>query len=109
MKISSQRYNINSHRPRHGHEYTKYKMCLSIIMVICVKQHLSNIWSSIHEKLSNNKDKLKTSVYLQKIKCLAPQNSVNNLSDKTFFSIRFLLALIFGGRSFSLTHNNFDT
>ena len=109
MKISSQRYNINSHRPRHRHEYTKYKMCLSIIMVICVKQHLSNIWSSIHEKLSSNKDKLKTSVYLQKIKCLAPQNSVNNLSDKTFFSIRFLLALIFGGRSFSLTHNNFDT
>ena len=54
MKISSYRYDINRHRPRHRHKYTKYKMCLSIIMVICVKQHLSNIWSSIHEKVKQH-------------------------------------------------------
>ena len=30
-------------RPRHGHKYTKYKMFLSIMMVICIKQHLNNI------------------------------------------------------------------
>ena len=34
-----QRYEIN--RPRHGHEYTKYKMCVSIMMDICIKQHLT--------------------------------------------------------------------
>ena len=28
---------------RHGHKYTKYKMCLIIIMNIGIKQHLSNI------------------------------------------------------------------
>ena len=38
-------------RPRHGHKYTKYKMCLSMMMGICIRQHLSNIWSSIHEKI----------------------------------------------------------
>ena len=33
------RYDINRSRPRHGHKYTKYKMCVSIVRVICIKQH----------------------------------------------------------------------
>ena len=37
-----------------GHKHTKYKMCLSIIMVIYIKQHLSNIWNSIHEKVKQH-------------------------------------------------------
>ena len=32
-----------TYRPRHGRRYTKYKMCLSIMIVICVKVNLSNI------------------------------------------------------------------
>ena len=43
MKNRSQRYDTNRPRPRHGPKYTKYKMCPNIIMVICIKQHLSNI------------------------------------------------------------------
>ena len=43
MKNISQKYDINRPRPRHGPNYTKYKMCLSIMMVICIKQHLTNI------------------------------------------------------------------
>ena len=35
IKNRSQRYDINLPRPRHGHKYT--------MMVICIKQHLSNI------------------------------------------------------------------
>ena len=50
MKNRSHRYDINRVRPRHGHKYTKYKTCISIMIVICIKQHLSNILSSIHEK-----------------------------------------------------------
>ena len=42
------RYDINRPRPRHGQKYTKYKM------VICIKQHLSNNWSSIHEKIKQH-------------------------------------------------------
>ena len=42
MKNKSQIYDLNRRRPRHGHKYTKYKMCLSIMMFICIKQHLSN-------------------------------------------------------------------
>ena len=36
MKNKSRRYDINRTRPRHGYEYTKYKMCPSM-MVICNK------------------------------------------------------------------------
>ena len=36
-------YDINKPRHRHGHNYNKYKMCLSILMDVCIKQHLSNI------------------------------------------------------------------
>ena len=51
LKIKSHRYDINRPRSRHGQKHTKYKMCLSKMMVICIKQDLSNIWSSIHEKV----------------------------------------------------------
>ena len=51
MKNRSQKYDLNRSRPTHGPKYTKYKVCLGI-MVICIKQHLSNIWSSIHEKVN---------------------------------------------------------
>ena len=43
MKNGSHRYDINRPRPKHGYKYTKYKMCLSIMVAICIKQHLSNI------------------------------------------------------------------
>ena len=53
MKNKAHRYNINKPSPRHRHKYTKYKICLSITMVTCIKQHLSNIWSSTMKKWSN--------------------------------------------------------
>ena len=43
MANRSQRYDIYRLRPKHGPKYTKYKMHLSILMVTCFKQHLSNI------------------------------------------------------------------
>ena len=43
MKTRSHRFEINGPRPRYGHKYTKYKLCLSIMMAICIKQHRSNI------------------------------------------------------------------
>ena len=51
MKNKSQRHNINWPRPRHGPTSSKWKMCLSIMVVICIKQHLSNIWISVYEKV----------------------------------------------------------
>ena len=46
------RYDINRPRLRHGLKHIKYKMSVSIMMVICIKeQHLSN---SIHEKVKQH-------------------------------------------------------
>ena len=53
-KNRSHEYDINKPRLTHGHEYTEYKTCVKIMMVICIKQHLSNIWSSIHENVTSN-------------------------------------------------------
>ena len=54
MKNRSQIYDINRSRSRHGHKYTKYKNYHSIMVVICIKQHLSNIRSSTHEKVKQH-------------------------------------------------------
>ena len=51
MKYRSQIYNMNRYRTRHGHKYTKYKMYLTMMKGISIKQHLTNIRSSIHEKV----------------------------------------------------------
>ena len=51
MKNRLQGYDINRTKPRHEHGYTKYKMCLGIMMVTCMMQNVSNIWKSIHEKV----------------------------------------------------------
>ena len=54
MKNRSNRYDINRPKPRDGHKYTKHKMTFSIMMVICIKRHLNNISSSIHEKVKQH-------------------------------------------------------
>ena len=37
MKNKLHRCNIHRPKPRHGHKYPKYKMCLNIMMIICIK------------------------------------------------------------------------
>ena len=54
MKNRSSRYDINRPRRWHGHKYTKYKICLDIMMVISIRQHLCYIWSLIHEKVKQH-------------------------------------------------------
>ena len=66
MKNRLNKYNINRRRFRHGHKSTKHKMCLIIMMVISIKQHLSNIWISIHEIFNNTEAQLKKSVAYKK-------------------------------------------
>ena len=55
MKLhGSHRYDINRPWSRHGHKYNEYQKCLNMMMLIRTKQHLSNIWSSIHEKVKQH-------------------------------------------------------
>ena len=50
MKNRSRRYGKNRPKPR----YSKCKKCLNMMWLICIKQHLSNIWSWIHEKVKQH-------------------------------------------------------
>ena len=50
----SHRYDINRPSSRHGYKCNKYKECLSMMIHICTRQHLSNTWSSIHKKVNQH-------------------------------------------------------
>ena len=54
MKIKNRlhRYDINRPKSKYGHKYSKYKSVS--VWLICIKQHLRNIWSSIHEKVKQH-------------------------------------------------------
>ena len=54
VKNRSHRYDRNRPRSRHGHKYDKCKKCLSMMMVICIKLYLSNIWGSVLEKVKQH-------------------------------------------------------
>ena len=54
MKNRLHRYGINRPRARNEHKYSKCKKCLTKIIFICIKQHLSKIWNSIHEKVKRH-------------------------------------------------------
>ena len=49
MKNWPHRYNINRPSPRHGNKYTKYKMCLSIMIMISIMQHISSIQEKVKQ------------------------------------------------------------
>ena len=52
-KNNRSQYNINGPMD-HGCKYSQYKTCLSMMMLICIKQLRSSIWSSIHEKVKQH-------------------------------------------------------
>ena len=66
MKNRSLRYDINRPSLRHGHEYTKHKMCLGIIMIIYIKQHLGNFKAQFIKKLTNNDAELEKKACIRK-------------------------------------------
>ena len=70
IKNRSHRHDRNRPRPRHGHKYIKHKTRLSIMMVIFTKQMLSNIWSSIHKKVTQHRGWVEKKTLLTKKACI---------------------------------------
>ena len=66
MKMKNRSRRCDRNRPRSGHEHkhNKSKKGLSIIMVICIKQQLSNLCSSFVKKLSKTEVEFKKKRYL---------------------------------------------
>ena len=52
MENRSNRYDMDTNIDLHGYKFSKCKKCLSMIMLIRIKQHLGDIWSWIHEKVN---------------------------------------------------------
>ena len=54
-KNRSHKCDINRPTSRHGLTYNnKHKKCLSMMMLLCIKQHPTNTWGSIHEKVKEH-------------------------------------------------------
>ena len=54
MSVKNRSHRWGKNRRKHGHKYKKRRNCLSMVMLTCIKQHLSNIWRSIHEKVKQH-------------------------------------------------------
>ena len=53
-KNRSHRCDINRSRSSRGHKYGKCKKRLTMVMLIRIKLHLSNILSSVYEKVKQH-------------------------------------------------------
>ena len=94
----SHRYGVNKRRPRNGHKYTKDQVCLSkTIEVICIKQHLINIWSSIHEKVKQHWGWVEKSVACKKA-CIS--RDPQDIYKKHFDDLLIFFRLLFQKMSF---------
>ena len=58
MKNRSHRYDMNRTRSGHDYKYTKYKMCLSMMMIMC------NNEAEFITKLSNTDAKLEKTLLI---------------------------------------------
>ena len=83
----SHRYNINRPRSRHGHKCPEYKKCLSMMMFTCIKQHLSNIGDSVHEKVQQHWH------WVKKQRCLHEKSCTFSLAKISVFP--FLITVFF--------------
>ena len=55
---------------RHGHKYSKYKKYLIMIMLICTKERLCNIFESqVMKKLRNTEAELRKALLMKKKAC----------------------------------------
>ena len=54
MKNRSHRHNVKRPGPWHGHRYSKSRKCLGMMMLVWIQQQLSNIRSTVHEKVKQH-------------------------------------------------------
>ena len=66
MKLDSCKWGINRPRCRHEHKCSKYMKRLSMMKLICIKEHLSNIWSSVYKNVKQHWDWVEKKVAYKK-------------------------------------------
>ena len=115
-KNRSHRCDIKRPTSRHGLTYTKYKKCLSMMILICIKQHPTNTWGSIYEKVKEHWDWVEKNVLLikhkrvrQKAKTLKRQKSTETVLNQKILIAKRLsrklgTSILFG---IAIEHNCF--
>ena len=94
LKIKNRSYRHDINRPRSRHRHA----CPSILMAMCFKQHLSNIWSSIYEKWRKTEAELKKKTLLMK-KTFNFKNFVSSFILHSYnFLGEFTLLVVFSVR-----------
>ena len=71
MRIDSGEYGINRPRCRNGHKYSIYMKRISMMMLICIKQHLSSISSSVYDNVKQHRG------WVEKKRCLYKKHVAN--------------------------------
>lgn len=66
VKNRTYRYDTNRTRPRNGYEYTKYNICLSMMMVMQVSNTQAISEALFMKKLRNTKAELKKVSFIKK-------------------------------------------
>ena len=66
MKIKNRSYRYDINKPRYRHKYSKQKKCLIKMLLICIKQHPSNIEAQFMKKLSDTETELKKALLIKK-------------------------------------------
>ena len=85
MKKKPNRYEINRLRSRNGHKYNKYKKFFSMIVLISINQHLSNIWGSVNEKVNRYWGSVEKKILLTKKSLLQVVKDLRFIFSKFFF------------------------
>ena len=83
MKIKNRSHRCNMDRPR--------SKGLSIMMLLCIKQHLCNIWGSLHEKVKQYWGWLEKKLLLMKKACIWRSSRISHrcIDHFTIFFINF--------------------
>ena len=71
---------MNRYGARHWHKYTKHKTCRRMMVLICIKQYLSHIWTSIHEKVKQHGKALLTKKRVISCTFRQSENVINGVS-----------------------------
>ena len=90
MKNKLHRYDKNKSESRQGHKYSKYKKCVSMMMFLCIKQHLSKIWSSIYEKVKQKWGWAEKKRCLYKKSTYCPKVKLHGIQNKFVFTLFFV-------------------
>ena len=80
MKSRSHRYDINRPMSRHGRQYSKYKKCLTMMVLTCISNTYATFEAQFMKKLNNTEVELeKCDDYKKRVYSTFTEEMMNQL------------------------------